>query len=333
MTDDSPNKQPLIEWLAARYPESARKRLKEWFREGRVILDGKVALRFHEEVEDPGDRLQLETAGRKNEGGAVQVHSGLAIVYQDAHLVVVNKAQGLLSVPAPGRSEHSALELLSQHYKGKRSLRVQPVHRLDEYTSGLLVFALTPAARESLIEQVRSHGLVREYVAYVEGLPEPIKGSWIHHLRLGATGYRQQVSSKNDTRATQAIAHYEVEQVVRLPQFPGIPAAPRVVSRLRLRLETGLKHQIRIQANEAGFPLLGDRVYHAAYHKNAPALPGPLSLKRQALHAAGLGLRHPETGKRLHFTASLPEDLQQLEKWFRRAAVEIKEFRSAAQPD
>src|SRR5690606_9426525 len=101
--------------------------------------------------------------------------------------------------------------------------------------------------------------------------------------------YRQQVTSENDPNAVAAITHYTVLETFRLPSFPDLPDAPTVVTKVKLRLETGLKHQIRIQANEEGLPLLGDRLYHAAYKKKAPQLPGPLNLTHQALHAETLG--------------------------------------------
>jgi 23S rRNA pseudouridine1911/1915/1917 synthase len=172
--------------------------------------------------------------------------------------------------------------------------------------------ATNPAARHHLIEQLKAHTMRREYVAYVEGRPGRPQGTWRQWLQLSRDELRQHVLSAAQASASgpeslESITHYEV-----IAEYP--PARGRgFVTKLRLRLETGRKHQIRVQAAYAGLPLIGDRTYHPAYREPDPAHP-PMAFPRQALHAEVLGLDHPDhPGKRLTWTAELPEDLRQLE--------------------
>lgn len=309
---DSPssdaNRRPLLDWLAKDYPDTPRKRLKEWFQAGRVLLDDVPVRQFHTQVEDPGTRLRLGSGKPSEEkSGPQRIHTGVAIVYSDTHLVVIDKAAGLLSVPAPGRSNTSALEVLDLYmrHEGRPPGRgVLPVHRLDQYTSGLLCFARTREARSELIAQLRQQGLMREYLAFVDGVPKEAEGEWRHSLKLGKTGFTQYLVAEEEG-AEEAVTHYRVEQVYEGPfgRF----------SRLRLQLETGLKHQIRIQAAEEGHPLLGDRLYHPGYKKVESTGSRLPPLERQALHAARLGILHPQTGKQMAWEAELPEDLRKLE--------------------
>ena len=157
--------QSLLEWLATRYPDTPRKRLKDWFHIGRVRLDGRTVVRFQDIVEDPGERLVLaeRASGLGPVSSGIRLHQLLRLAHLDGGIAVVNKSPGLLSVPAPQRQEPSALDLLRKHLERSKARQEEPfpVHRLDEYTSGLLCFALTREAREHLIEQVRSHRLER----------------------------------------------------------------------------------------------------------------------------------------------------------------------------
>ena len=172
--------------------------------------------------------------------------------------------------------------------------------------------AINPAARQKLIDQLKVHSMQREYVAYVEGRPPQPKGTWRNWLKLREDELRQFVISAAEAKlagdnATEAITHYEV-----IAEFP--QAGNRsVITKLRLRLETGRKHQIRAQAAYAGMPLVGDRTYHPKYHSDAPRAPR-IDFPRQALHAEILTLEHPDKpGTRMAWTAALPRDLRQLE--------------------
>lgn len=329
VTEDKPADKTLLDWAMRLCPDSPRKRVKEWIASGRFYLDGEVISNAGERMTDPGDSLSFGKPDSSVSSWAhrKKIHPKLTVLYLDKDLAIVDKAAGLLSVPHEdqlrpknsGRVLKSALSVLGDYLndpKGEGTRRriwgnpdsviPLPVHRLDQYTSGLLCIALNPDARKDLIDQLRSHRLLREYIAVCDGEIHPPSGSWKHYLKLDKSGYRQSINNRPLPGAVQAVTHYSTEQVFRVNH----------VSRLRIRLETGLKHQIRIQAAEAGVPLIGDRLYHPATvralkRKGAPI---PYGFRRQALHAVTIGLKHPVSGKELRFDSPLPGDLQQLQQ-------------------
>jgi 23S rRNA pseudouridine1911/1915/1917 synthase len=152
----------------------------------------------------------------------------------------------------------------------------------------------------------------REYVAFVEGRATDPKGTWRQWLQLSRDELRQHVLSEaqatcSGSEAREAVTHYEVIEEYTLD------AGARYASKLRLRLETGRKHQIRVQAANAGLPLIGDRAYNPSFRPSAAENPG-IEFPRQALHAEVLSLEHPgQPGVRMTWTAALPKDLRQLE--------------------
>jgi 23S rRNA pseudouridine1911/1915/1917 synthase len=250
------------------------------------------------------------------------------LLYLDSAFAIVNKGPGLISVPAPN-CNISALSILADFLVGKlkakdrgaagrslppvyRRLQPLPVHRLDQYTSGVFCIATSPAARHHLIEQLKAHTMKREYVAFVEGRSSTPKGTWRHWLQLSKDELRQQILPGTQARARgsgaqEAITHYEV-----IAEYP-LADGKRFVTKLRLRLETGRKHQIRVQAAHAGLPLIGDRTYNPAY-RDQDLGNTPIDFARQALHAEVLSLEHPDQpGSRMSWTAELPKDLRQLE--------------------
>jgi 23S rRNA-/tRNA-specific pseudouridylate synthase len=172
--------------------------------------------------------------------------------------------------------------------------------------------ATSPAARHHLIEQLKAHTMKREYVAFVEGRVNPPKGTWRQRLQLSRDELRQRVLSEtaaqaHGAEASEAITHYEAATEYPLAGGKGF------ITKLRLRLETGRKHQIRVQAAHAGLPLVGDRTYNPAWRSET--LPKPvIGFPRQALHAEVLTLEHPDRKDvRMTWTAEFPKDLRQLE--------------------
>ncbi|HUI07978.1 MAG TPA: RluA family pseudouridine synthase [Verrucomicrobiae bacterium] len=336
-TKDQP--RPLLEWLLEKHPDTPRKRAKQWIAAGRVSVNGVVIRRPNQPISSPPVTLTLldRRATALDCGPAGwQIHPRVTLLYLDAALAVVNKGPGLLSVPAEP-DDLSALSILADFLAGKlrahdrgiagrslppvyRRLEPLPVHRLDQYTSGVFCMAMNPAARQQLIDQLKAHTMQREYVAYVEGRPPSPNGTWRNWLKLSDDELRQFVISaapaKNPhAEVMEAITHYEV--IAEFPQGPGRGA----ITKLRLRLETGRKHQIRAQAAHAGLPLVGDRTYHPKYHGAAPK-GRRIDFPRQALHALTLTLEHPDKpGTRMTWTAALPKDLQLLEAALRRAAT------------
>ena len=321
---------PLLHWLLQRHPDTPKTRAKQWILAGRVSVAGEVIRRPHQLLRDPGEALQLldRQATTLALGAGWQIHPRVSLVYLDSALAIVNKGPRLISVPADN-CDLSALSILADFLVGKlkalergeagrtlppayRKLQPLPVHRLDQYTSGVFCIALNPTARGRLIEQLKAHTMKREYVAYVEGRPTAPKGTWRHWLELSADELRQNIISPAKAAASpdtaqEAITHYEV-----MREYP-LEGGKRFVSKLRLRLETGRKHQIRAQVAHSGMPLIGDRTYNSKYREK-PAPPGLIAFSRQALHAEVLTLEHPQrAGERMSWKAALPKDLRQLE--------------------
>ena len=240
----------------------------------------------------------------------------LEIVYEDKHLIVINKPAGLVVHPGAGHETGTLVNALIAHCGDSLSgiggvKRPGIVHRLDKDTSGLLVVAKNDAAHQSLSEQFAAHGrdgkLSRSYVALVWGCPERAKGT-IDTGIARSTANRQKMATSHAASARQAITHYEV-----LESF-GEPAR---VSLVRCDLETGRTHQIRVHMAHIGHPLLGDATYGAGFKSSAVKLPEPIrqklaALHRQALHAQSLGFVHPKTDKPLYFNSNPPDDFNGL---------------------
>ncbi len=339
-----PQIRPLLDWVLRRHPDTPKSRAKQWILAGRVSVNGVVIRRPHHPLPDPGATLDL--GGRQATtlacGSGWQIHPRLALLHLDSAFAIVNKGPGLLAVPAPN-GRLSALSLLAAFLEGKlhalnsgvtgRSLppayrRLQPlaVHRLDQDTSGVFCLATNPAARHHLIAQLKAHTMRREYVAFVEGRARTPTGTWRQTLQLSRDELRQHVISELQPRVPgaevqEAITHYEV-----VAEYP-LAGGQGFVTQLRLRLETGRKHQIRVQAAHAGLPLIGDRTYNPAY-RGPDAANVRLVFPRQALHAAALTLEHPDhPGSRLTWTAEWPKDLRQFETSLRSGRCPAGTFR------
>ncbi|MGD0815265.1 MAG: RluA family pseudouridine synthase [Verrucomicrobiota bacterium] len=320
---------PLLDWLLRQYPGTPRGRAKQWILGGRVSVQGQVIRKPHQKMADPKDALVLGDRGASSLAcdSGWQIHPRVSLLYLDSALAVVNKGPGLISVPALNCSL-SALSILADFLAGKikapagnrgkslpapyRQLEPLPVHRLDQYTSGVFCMAMNPAARRHLIAQLQARTMKREYVAFVENHPSAPKGTWCQWLRLSRDELRQRILSESEAKAPapedcQAITHYEV-----IAEYP-LMGGKGFVTKLRLQLESGRKHQIRVQAAHAGLPLIGDRTYNPGCCGRGP-VSAFIDFPRQALHAEILSLEHPsQPGKRMTWTAELPKDLRQLE--------------------
>ena len=311
----------LLDWAVRLCPDSPRKRVKEWIAAGRFCLDGRVVTKAGMRLADPGGSLSMGKPGKSAAawGHRKRIHPKLVLVYLDSDLAIVDKEAGLLSVPTENQSKISAPEVLSNYLNDARGeptrrsffgsadpVKTLPVHRLDQYTSGLLCIALNDSARQHLIEQLRCHNFLREYIAYGDGNAVTPEGTWHNYLKLDERGYNQKLFAEPKAGATEAVTHYRVEEVF----------AKNHVARLRIRLETGLKHQIRIQAAAHDMPLIGDRIYHPSTQKalGRKGAKLPYGFKRQALHAETIGIIHPTSGKKLRFQSKIPGDMQLLEE-------------------
>ena len=216
----------------------------------------------------------------------------LRVLFQDAAVVVLNKPAGMLAVPTDTSALPSALSLLSEELKSKRQ-QAYVVHRIDRFTSGILLFAKTWPYREALVQQFIQHTPVREYLAIVRGHLRVKEGTLVHHFRQ--EGMFQRVTTESDPKAARAQLRYSVQQ-----QLKG-------ASLVRVSLYTGLQNQIRVQFSAIGHPIIGDRKY-------SPAEKAERRITRVALHAAHLEFIHPRSGETVSVDCEPPPDFHALLK-------------------
>lgn len=296
----------LDKFLAADERLGSRGRVTAALDKGKVFVNGAEAGRADAgSLVRSGDvvRLWMDRPGssrrRPGPAGAGEVE----ILYEDDLLIVVNKPAGLLSVPLERKSEAtSAYEHLETHLRPRGKRRPLVVHRIDRDTSGLVVFAKHARAQEQLKAQFKRREPERVYWAVVYGRPEPPEGTWRDHLVWDAKALIQKRTHPGDPQGKEAISHYRV-----------IEAWPDA-SLVEVRLATGKRNQIRLQARLRGHTLVGERRY----------VYGPDSLRsiafpRQALHAYRLSFCHPADGRLLNFEAPLPADLAGLLARLRRS--------------
>ncbi len=228
----------------------------------------------------------------------------LDIVYEDAHLLVVNKPVGMVVHPAAGNPDGTLVNALLFHCRGQLSgiggeARPGIVHRIDKDTSGLIVVAKTDAAHKGLSDQLATHGVSRVYYALANGGFRETSGTVNAPIgRHPADRKKMAVIRDGIHTAREAVTHYEVL------------CAYGAITYLKLRLETGRTHQIRVHMASLGHPLLGDTVYgggHTAFERRHAAY-----LHGQCLHAGELSFVHPATGEHMRFTCPLPDDFRRL---------------------
>jgi 23S rRNA pseudouridine1911/1915/1917 synthase len=247
---------------------------------------------------EPGDRVRVwmdrPGSSRVRLGGAARPDD-LQVLYEDDALIVVNKPPGLLAVPLPQSQAASVKELLVAHLRPRGKRRPLVVHRIDRDTSGLVVFATRADAQQRLKDQFRRHEPDRVYLAVVYGHPSPAAGTWRDHLAWDRHALIQKQTHPRDPRGKEATSEYRVLE------------AFRDTSLIQVRLKTGKRNQIRIQARLHGHMLVGEQRY--VY---GPDELRPVEFPRQALHAHQLGFTHPVTGRPARFEAPLPQDMEQL---------------------
>jgi 23S rRNA pseudouridine1911/1915/1917 synthase len=289
----------------------SRTRLKALIESGEVTVDGRVA-------RDPATRLAEGAhiafeAPPPQESPLVGEDLPLDVVYEDEHLIVIDKPAGLVVHPAPGHARGTLVNALIRHCGASLSgvggvKRPGIVHRLDKDTSGLLVVAKTDAAHRGLAEVFADHGhegsLEREYLALVWG-------------GFDASAGRVEAAIGRDPRRRErmAVARQERGRYAATRWRLVEPLGP--ASLIACRLETGRTHQIRVHLASIGHPLLGDSVYGSGFKSKASQLSAGANvaleaLGRQALHAAALGFEHPITGAALRFESPPPKDFSRL---------------------
>ncbi len=278
----------------------SRERIKALLGEGRIVLGGKVASQASLKCA-AGTPFEIRVPATAPAEAQAQ-HIPLEVVFEDEHLIVVDKPAGLVVHPAAGNLDGTLVNALLHHCHGQLSgiggvARPGIVHRIDKETSGLLVVAKTDAAHEGLARQFADHSIERAYFAIVAGLPVPPAGTvqgWIG--RSDHDRKKMAVLHERNKRGKHAVTHYRLVEA--------LPGAALV----ECRLETGRTHQVRVHMASIGHPLLGDPVYGRTPPRLRPIL-SQLRFARQALHAAVLGFIHPVTGAPLRFASTLPADM------------------------
>jgi len=290
--------QRLDQALAELLGEYSRTRIKEWIEEGQVLVNG-MKLRPKDKVIG-GEAVELR-ASLPEVANVTPEAIELDIVHADPHVVVINKPVGLVVHPGAGNAA-GTLQNALLHFDPRLAQvpRAGIVHRLDKDTSGLMVVARTVEAHTALVRAIEAREVEREYEAVCLGV---MTGGGAVDAPIGRHPVdRVRMAIREDGR--DAVTHYRVVQ-----RFRGH-------THIRLKLETGRTHQIRVHMAHIKYPLVGDKVYggRLLLPKGAsPVLIEALrSFKRQALHAARLAFAHPTTGKPIECEAALPDDMRAL---------------------
>jgi 23S rRNA pseudouridine1911/1915/1917 synthase len=279
--------------------------------DGATIGDGSYRVK-------PGETFSVLIPEPKSAEPAAEAIE-LNVVYEDRHVIVVDKPAHLVVHPGAGHESGTLVNALIAHCSDSLSgiggvKRPGIVHRLDKDTSGLLVVAKNDAAHHGLSEQFAAHGvdgrMHRAYVALVWGKPLRPRGAISARLARSQSN-RTKISVTRGESGRHAVTHYDVLDTFETDAGP--------VSLLKLVLETGRTHQIRVHLAHIGHPVLGDATYASAFKTKGAKLSEAArealaSLDRQALHAAELGFEHPITGQSLHFESPLPSDMEALLK-------------------
>ena len=281
----------------------SRERIKGLMGEGRVELSGKAVSQGSLKAAEGAEWTVRVPATAPAEAEAQDIP--LNIVFEDEHLIVIDKPAGLVVHPAAGNLDGTLVNALLHHCRGQLSgiggvARPGIVHRIDKDTSGLLVVAKTDAAHEGLAKQFADHSIERAYIALVGGRPKALEGTISTHLGRSAHDRKKMaVLHEKDQRGKHAVTHYKVLEMLTHSAM------------VECRLETGRTHQVRVHMASIGHSLLGDPVYG---RNPAPlrALLERIGFRRQALHAAVLGFIHPVTGQNVRFSSLLPADMEAL---------------------
>lgn len=273
---------PLLVFVGERFPGKSRNDLKTWLRYGHMMVDGVITTAFDAPV-FPGGEVKVNVS----RPFVVLKHPRLQLVYEDDDVIVINKGYGLLSVGTQShRKEETAYDILRDYVKTQNPVnKIYVVHRLDRDTSGLMMFAKTEEAQETLRHNWNNMVLDRLYVALLEGYVKEDKGFVKSRL---AENSQFVVYSTEEDEGKLAVTRYRV-----LKRANGL-------SLVEFSLDTGRKNQIRVHASEMGHPIMGDRKYGAKESR----------LHRLCLHARTLRFAHPITRKDMRFELPVPAKFQ-----------------------
>jgi 23S rRNA pseudouridine1911/1915/1917 synthase len=293
--------------LASLLPELSRGRIQALMALDCVRFND-VAVRDAAAKAQAGDwRIDIPPAAPAEPAGEA---IPLDVLFEDAHLIVINKPPGMAAHPGPGTESHTLVNALIHHCGSSLSgiggvARPGIVHRLDKDTSGVMVAAKTDAAHQGLSALFAEHDIDRVYIALTRGAPRPAKGALT--TRIGRSAHDRKKMAVLKAGGREATTHYTTVRSYGPQDRP-------LASRISCRLETGRTHQIRVHLAHLGCACLGDPVYGS--NTQGPGVRAAIAaadLDRQALHAAVLGFVHPITGETLRFETDLPPDMAALE--------------------
>jgi 23S rRNA pseudouridine1911/1915/1917 synthase len=286
----------LDQALAEMFPDYSRSRIKDWILAGQVKVDDKV-LKVPREKVQGNEAVEIEVIVESQERHIAQ-NIALDIVFEDEHILVINKPDGLVVHPGAGNADGTLLNAMLNHSPDVP--RAGIVHRLDKDTTGLMVVAKTIPAQTHLVEQLQAREVSREYEAVVNGVM--VAGGSIDKPIGRHPSKRTSMAVRESGKP--ATTHYRV-----LKKY-------RAHTHLRLKLETGRTHQIRVHMAHLRYPLVGDPLYggrpRPPKSANEDFIHLLRSFRRQALHAAQLALFHPVTGEWMMWQAPLPSDFTEL---------------------
>jgi 23S rRNA pseudouridine1911/1915/1917 synthase len=295
--DDAGKRLDVV--VAELFPEYSRSRLKIWIEQGQVLINGETAKPKNKVIGD--EELQLTVQEIESETACAAENIPLDIIHQDADIIVINKPAGLVVHPAAGHYSGTMQNALLYLDASLAAVpRAGIVHRLDKDTTGLMVVARNLSSHKYLVEQIQQHEVVREYQAVVHGV---MTGGGIVDQPIGRHPHdRIKMAVRENGR--EAITHYRL-----LERF-------REHSHVRVQLETGRTHQIRVHMSHLRHPIVGDPVYAGRQRIPSGAQPELIeylqAFRRQALHAWKLSFIHPQQGEEVSYEAPLPDDMQRL---------------------
>ena len=299
-TASNADKGKRLDAYLAEVADLSRSAAAKLIESGDVTVGGRTTEKKYQIKENDVIELTLPEA---EEYEATPENIPLNVVYEDSDIIVINKPSGMVVHPAPGNYTGTLVNALLFHCKDSLSgiggvMRPGIVHRIDKDTSGLLVVAKNDAAHRALSEELGYHGIEREYHALVRGGFKEERGTVDLPIGRHPVDRKKMAVIKNGDRARDAVTHYEVLR------------AYGHITYLKLKLETGRTHQIRVHMSYLGHALLGDEVYSSAKipfeKQHAPLFDG------QILHAKRLSLTHPRTGERMSFECELPDNFKKL---------------------
>jgi 23S rRNA pseudouridine1911/1915/1917 synthase len=290
----------LDRYLSDLFPDESRSQIQGWIRNGRVLIHGlRVKTGY---LLKPGDAvsIELEIASPQSQPQAENIP--IKIIFEDDDLAVIDKPAGLVCHAGAGIAAGTLVNALLYHLGPLQTgdpLRPGIVHRLDKLTSGLLVVAKNLGTHRALSRQFKGREVKKEYLALVYG--DPVQPAGTIALPLGRDWRDRKKISVRSRRRREALTHYQVER--KIGPF----------SLLRVRIETGRTHQIRVHLAQIGHPVAGDTLYGGHRYRNLAAAvlqTAASNLSRHFLHAHKLEFTHPRTGERRAFESPLPQELE-----------------------